>query len=185
MKIAFLASLYQKEQHQFHYLAIIELLEELGHQVLHQHFTNFTLEQISQSDEQNQQCREQFQQALNEAEAIVMETSCQSLGLGYILAEALKQQKPILMLTTEKEPPLSVFLDDHEQIVVYRYTKIRELEEELPFLLEDLPQKKDKKFNVFLPLELDRYLLNAAQNKRLSKSEYLRQLLKKDKSQHL
>jgi hypothetical protein len=183
MKIAFIASLYEKEQHQFHYLAIVDLLEALGHQVLHSHLTEFDLAQITQSEKLNSKFHRQIFQALKAADFIVAEVSSQSLVVGFLIAEALRAGKPVLALTANSIPPITSFLEESEMFAVHQYAQIRELERQLPSLLSQVEPKKERKFNFFLPPELDEYLLTTANQRRLSKSEYLRQLLQKDQLQ--
>lgn len=185
MKVVFIASLYEKEIHQFHYLAIIDLLEHLGHTVLHTHVTQFDIEQISRSDNLNTRFHQKVFKALNAADVMVAEITRQSLGVGYLIAEAIRVRKPVLALTTSSVPPLTAFLEEHNVLVVHHYEAIRELEGDLPFLLAELAPKKNKKFNVFLPPKLDSYLLTTATKQHLSKSEYLRQLLEKDRAHRL
>lgn len=186
MKVVFIASLYEKEIHQFRYLSIIQLLKKLGHTVLHAHLTQFDLGQISQSEQLNGRFHRQVFQALKSADVMVAEITSQSLGVGYLIAEALRTRKPVLALTNEVvPPPLAAFLEEHDVLTVHHYTKVGELTAELPFLLSQLEPKKNKKFNVFLPIELDDYLLTTATKNQLSKSEYLRQLIAKDRTQRL
>lgn len=183
IKVVFIASLYEKEIHQFHYLSIIQLLKSLGHTVLHTHITQFDIGQIRQSEQSNQRFHKTVFQALKSADIMVAEITRQSLGVGYIIAEALKARKPVLALTNAAESsPLAAFLEEHDMLTVHHYTKVRELEEELPFLLSQLEPRKNKKFNVFLPPELDEYLLSTATKNQISKSEYLRQLIEKDRA---
>lgn len=185
MKIVFIASLYAKEVHQFHYLAIIELLKNLGHQVIHTHLTNFDLKQIANSQQTNIKFHQKILQDLKTADLVVAEVTQQGLGIGYTLAQALKASKPVLALTSGELAPVASFLEEHGLLIAHHYRNIRELEKELPFLLSQIEPAKDKKFNVFLSPKLDNYLFKSANNKRLSKSEYLRKLIERDMNQPL
>jgi len=80
---------------------------------------------------------------------------------------------------------LTTFLEINQNLVVHYYSKIRELERKIPFLLAQLETEKQKRFNLFLPWRLDQYLVDASQKLDLTKSEYLRQLLKKDQASRL
>lgn len=180
MKVAFVASLQEKKNHQFHYLAIIDLLEGLGHTVFYRHITQFNIDDISQSENLNIKFYKKVFQALKAADLVVAEISCQSISIGYIISETLKIGKPVVALTTATVPPVTTYLEEQMPLIVHQYVSIRALEEELPLLISQVEPKKEKKFNFFLPPELDEYLLKAASEKRLSKSEYLRQLLAKD-----
>lgn len=185
MKIAFIASLTGKATHQFHYLAIIDLLEGLGHTVLHRHITQSDSKQISQSETLNTQFHQKVFRAIKSADLVVAEISHQSIGVGYVISEALKMARPIITLTSSTLPPTTIYLEDHESLITYQYTSIRELETKLPFLLAQSEPKKEKKFNFFLPSELNDYLYHAANQNHRSKSEYLRQLLENDQKHPL
>jgi len=181
MKIAFVASLYEKEAHQFHYLAIINLLEGLGHSVFHRHITQANIDQLNQSENLNTTFHQKVFQTVKKADLVVVEISQQSLGVGYVIGEALKMEKPVIALTDSTIPPLTIYLEEHESLLVHQYNSIRELGTELPLLLSQIEPKKEKKFNFFLPSQLDKYLHSASQKNRQSKSAYLRQLLEKDR----
>ncbi|MFH2118308.1 MAG: hypothetical protein ABII10_01065 [Candidatus Paceibacterota bacterium] len=185
MKVIFIASPYNKKSHQFNYLAIIDLLESLGNQVFHHYLTELELQQVIASQTENNHFHNQILQTLKTADLVVAEVTSSSTAVGYFLSEALNKQKPVLALTTQREPPLTTFLEADQNLVVYHYSKIRELEQKLPFLLAQLETKKHKRFNLFLTHQLDQYLTDASQKIDLSKSEYLRRLLKKDQNSRL
>lgn len=170
MKVMYVTSLFPQESLRFHDLAIMELLESQGHRVLSFPAANTHFHQ-------------QFEK-LKTADLIVAEVTKQNMTVGYAIAEALKNNIPVLALTSEPIlSPLTNFLDQSEQdlFLVHHYEKIRILEKELPKLLDQLGPKKAKKFNLFLSSELDNYLLVAAEKQSTSKSEYIRRLLVKDK----
>lgn len=185
MKIVFIASLYDKEAHRFHYLSIVNLLEDLGHTVLSSHVTQYEIDHLNQSYKTNAQFHQKVFRSLRSADAVVAEVTQQSLGVGYTIAEALKQNAPVLALSSLETSPLAVFLENHSTLITHQYATIRGLEKELPFLIKQLRPKRKKKFNVFLPAEMDAYLVKTAQEQNVSKSEYLRQLLEKDQQQQV
>lgn len=185
MNVIFIASLQEKESRQFHYLAIIELLENLDHQVSHTHLTDFDIRQISRSPDLNSRFHQRIFQALSLADLVVAEVSGKSLALGFVIGQALKENKPVLALTSEETPPLAIFLEKKQNIVAHRYNSVRELERKLPFLIAQLEPQRPKKFNLFLSWGLDQYLTTASRQNQLSKSEYLRQLLKNDQNSRL
>ena len=124
-----------------------------------------------------------FRSLIKSSDLVVAEVTKQSVGVGFTIAEALKADKPVLALSSGEIPPITNFLEKHDLLLVHHYPNIRQLEDELAFLLTQIEPRKDKKFNMFLSLELDQYLLEAATNKKLSKSEYLRRLIEKDQQQ--
>jgi len=185
MKVILITSPYDKKSCRYNYLAVIELLENLGHQVFHPHLTETELRELVISQTKSSHFHHQILQTLKTADLVVIEITNPSITVGYFLAEALNKQKPILVLTTRKKPPLTTFLEINQNLVVHYYSKIRELERKIPFLLAQLETEKQKRFNLFLPWRLDQYLVDASQKLDLTKSEYLRQLLKKDQASRL
>lgn len=186
MKVVFIASLYEKEAHQFHYLAIIDLLESQGHTVLHTHVTEFDIDTVTHSYTENLKFHNTVLAALKQADCVVAEVTRHSMGVGFLFAEALKAHKPILALASSPQiHPLTVFLEQHENFLFHHYSYITQLEKDLPGLFNQFEPRKQKKFNVFLPLELDEYLLHTAGRHNISKSAYVRKLLEEDRLQPL
>lgn len=99
-----------------------------------------------------------------------------------MLAEALKMQKPVLALSTEDTPhPIATFLEEHDNFRLHEYRSIEYLKKTLPKLLSEISLKRQKKFNVYLPAELDEYLVESAERHKLTKSAYVRKLLQEDR----
>ena len=145
MKVILITSPYDKKSCRYNYLAVIELLENLGHQVFHPHLTETELRELVISQTKSSHFHHQILQTLKTADLVVIEITNPSITVGYFLAEALNKQKPILVLTTRKKPPLTTFLEINQNLVVHYYSKIRELERKIPFLLAQLETEKQKR----------------------------------------
>src|SRR5690554_2233639 len=121
MKIVFRASLYDKETHQFHYLSIVNLLKNMGHTVISSHITKFNIGHLNTSPEANTEFHQAVLTALRTADAVVAELTRQILGVGYVTAEALKQNTPVLALSSLETPPLTTFLEDQSTLIFHQY----------------------------------------------------------------
>lgn len=182
MKVVFIASLYKKEVFRFYHLAVIDILETLGFTVFHTHLTHFTIDALLNSYETNRRFHTTLFQTIKDAHIVLADVTHQSFGLGFILAQTLKMQKPVLAISaTDTLHPIISFLEEYENFQLHQYHSVRQLEKALPKLLAQLELKKQKKFNVFLPVELDDYLAESADRQKLTKSAYVRKLLEEDR----
>jgi hypothetical protein len=120
-------------------------------------------------------------EVINQADVIVAETSHENFGVGYQVAFAVQQKKPVLMLrhaTADK----NAFVTGVEDGWVKRadYT-----EQDLPdimnkFLQENDIQAKDMRFNFFIDRPIYNYLRWAAFKTGKTKAEILRELVSRE-----
>ena len=123
--------------------------------------------------------------AISESQAIVIEASEMSLSLGYVLTQSLSLGKPVLFLRYKNanlkrgrfaETIKSKLLTS----IIYKN------EEDLAENLENfLNQNKyiKTRFNLVIPNELDSYIIRASRSRKISKTEYIINLIKADMEQ--
>ncbi|MDD5110679.1 MAG: nucleoside 2-deoxyribosyltransferase [Patescibacteria group bacterium] len=86
---------------------IVAYLSKLGHEILTLHVTNDDFVQ-SESEFSDRQIHDRDMRMLAQANALVAEATTPSLGTGYEIAEALRQNIPVLCLyRTDMVPRLS------------------------------------------------------------------------------
>lgn len=119
--------------------------------------------------------------AVTKADFIVAEISRKSFLVGFQVAVALQQKKPILLLSSHSsnETALGASMDE-EIIRLVVYTE-KTLETELvKFINLNKPQSKDLKFNFFVNRKIMNYLNWASMHTGDTKSEIIRKLLIKE-----
>lgn len=173
-----MASIHGKKENKFFYLSIIQLLKEQKHDVFYQHILGESTESLSHSFDKNINFHQNILNELRETDFVVAEITHESISVGYLIHEALKFKKPVLALSRGKNAPnLSVFLENSENFTFYSYLKVFELEKNLAKLIKQIGIEKKKKFNFILSEKLDNKLEQLAQNRKISKGEYVRELL--------
>ncbi|NCN45081.1 MAG: hypothetical protein COU63_00735 [Candidatus Pacebacteria bacterium CG10_big_fil_rev_8_21_14_0_10_36_11] len=179
MKITFVASIKDKEQQKFYYLSIVRILKDLGHQVLYEHILKEDIDSLQRSIDKNIDFHKKYFQKINEADLIVAEITFENISVGYLIHEALQLKKPIIAVSRiDVCSSIPVFLENNQNFIYLPYKKIFELEKNLPKAVKMAPIEKIKKFNVLISESLDLKLQKLAQEKGLSKSEFVRSLIR-------
>lgn len=120
-------------------------------------------------------------EVINKADVVIAETSHENFGVGYQVAYAVQQKKPVLLLrhaTADK----NAFVTGVEDGWVQRHEYT---EEDLPKLMNEFLeandiQAKDMRFNFFIDRPIYNYLRWAAFKTGKTKAEILRELVTKE-----
>src|SRR3989338_7213703 len=109
MKIYFHCSLVGKEHYLKEYMAIVKILQDFKHEVFADHIFKKNYKELSHESED--EIYEDFQHKKNlikSCDAVVIESTYPSIGVGYIIGYALAQHKSVLVLY--QESPHSILL---------------------------------------------------------------------------
>lgn len=179
MKIVFVASINGKQKQKFFYLSIIGILKKLGHKVFYEHVIKEDAESVNKTHQKNISFHNNIIKKIRDADFIVSEITHESVSVGYLIHEALSANKPVIALSRlETVPNMTVFLENFKKFVFVPYSKVFELEKNLPKVIENIQFEKTKKLNFLIAEKLDEKLKKAADEKGLSKSELLRDYIK-------
>ncbi|MGI5827559.1 MAG: hypothetical protein ACOX6V_00890 [Patescibacteria group bacterium] len=115
---------------------------------------------------------------IKEADMAIFEASTQSLGVGFLINRALELEKPTLVLHIPDRTPLFIEGIENERLRVMEYTKAN-LRTILEQEIMELTKLIDQRFTMLLSTDLVNHLDDVAE-KGIPRSEYIRNLIKKD-----
>ena len=118
-------------------------------------------------------------EAIARADVVIAEVSHESFSIGYQVALALQQKKPVLLIrkaSANKDVFATGLMDDN--VSHFEYKEISQLEEVISKFLEDNRlENKDLRFNFFIDRKIYNYLRWAALKTGKTKAEILRDLV--------
>lgn len=115
---------------------------------------------------------------IRQADLVVLELSVPSLSMGFIIREALERNKPVL----------GMYLPDHEPSIVMGVTNQRlklleysmaDVEEKLVEVVREMVDLTEHRMTVIMPSDIMKRL-NEVAEKGTNKSDYIRELIRKD-----
>ncbi|MBP6993778.1 hypothetical protein KBB12_00870 [Candidatus Woesebacteria bacterium] len=187
MKVYFTASLRGTQFYEQYYLKIYNAIEKLGHTNLDDEI--FTLNRTKYYSELETMGRQadlvlykKKMKQLQQADVCVFEVSLHSLSIGFQIEKAIHYLKPTIVLYLEENKPY--FLDgiEDEKFILRSYNDSN-IQEVLKECFDIAQKKKEQRFNFFLSPELLNYLESASKKKGSTKSNYIRNLLEKDRDE--
>lgn len=166
------------------YKSIIKIIKDLGHEVARDWVTSdsdFIASGRRHSELDWQKLNEANLGALSRAELIIAEATTQSFSVGYLVANAIQQKKPVLVLTRDNALEgtfISGIDSDFVRLVDYSEGKEDELKKVIAaFIDENTVENKDLRFNFFIDRAIYNYLRWAAFKTGKTKAEILRELV--------
>lgn len=179
MKIYFTASLRGKKNFQKEYQFIVRSLEELGHQI-QEHILEIDPKKPEQeSHEEKVKIYQKLLGLIKTSALIVAETSFSSVSVGHEISLALEFHKPVIALHLENHRPrfLEGNPDPKLQILPYNSASLKkDLKEALQIAID----QTDIRFNFFISPKTVAYLDWVAKNRKIPRSVFLRNLIKKE-----
>lgn len=180
MKIAFSASPKAKHTIGSSLDTIFNYIEELGH-----HHTIDFVKSVDPStfykpgSEEATIFFDQVERSIKTADICIFETTVPSLGLGHVTYMALSLGKPVIALYQGDNAPmlLSEIDDSRVQVMSYTPDTIKEILEQTIDYAKD---QADTRFNFFISPGHATYLDWISQHRRVPRSVYLRNLIKRD-----
>ncbi len=181
MKIYFTASVSSApDEVKTSYKEIIAVLTNLGHTVMADHVLGKDKEDItSQTVDEALEVQKRMSQRKKQADLVVVEGSTASFGVGQEIAEALNDNKQVLVLYLPGKKPH--ILINHGRDVIYfaEYTK-ESLRSTLEEYIEYAKTNSDTRFNFFISPQIGSYLDWVARKRKLPRAVYLRKLIEDD-----
>jgi hypothetical protein len=126
----------------------------------------------------SQRYRERIKQ-LQGAEICVFEASIPSIATGQLFQEAIRQEKPTIALFQKDNRPYTLLgLEDNERRTqVLEYSR-ETLTEVLKDALDEAEAQLNTRFTMLMPAELTKFLDQINAKSGLSRSEFIRQLIR-------
>ena len=167
------------DQYGEQYRRIVDILLEEGHSVQYEQVFKQKLKDIiSETDEKKVDYYKKFLRWINNADLVIAEASFPStVHIGYELNVALEKGKPVIVLFQEGKAP--VFLEGvkSDKLIVQKY-RLDELREILTAAINKAAERRETRFNFFIPRRLVAYLDWISKKRRIPRAVYLRQLLR-------
>jgi hypothetical protein len=154
--------------------------------IKHDHvLTNDLIEETKQEGIKNlpEEIFTKVTRSISEAQCVIIEASEISISLGYILTKSISLGKPVLFLrNTDSNLKKSRFVDSISSKLLKSatYSNQDELEKILNSFFQENKHIKTR-FNLVMPSEVDSYVTEKSQEKGVSKTEYILDLVNKDK----
>jgi nucleoside 2-deoxyribosyltransferase len=124
------------------------------------------------------------EKALKDADVVVTDITESSGGVGFQIALALLERKPVLAVRyTEDEKLISnsqLTSSTYKNIEYEEYANEDELTKHIDEFIGDAETKIDTKFILIIPAEIDKYLNWAADFRRMHKAQIVRQAIEKE-----
>jgi nucleoside 2-deoxyribosyltransferase len=121
-------------------------------------------------------------EAIARADIAIFEVTTQSFAVGYMVAAALQQKKPILMLARGEESMDGTFISGMDKSIVtvkiYDDDSLEDIVSQ--FLEQNHIENKDLRFNFFIDRQIYNYLRWASFKTGKTKAEILRELVLHD-----
>lgn len=186
MKVHFTCSTIEFEERFEIYKAIREIIKKLGHKITR----DWIYEELSLRKKgikgYSVDVYEKTIQAILDADVVIIEGSIPSFHIGHQITIALQKNKPVLLLTQKLEegkwPFITTFHKEHNKrnlLHVKKYTK-RSLKTIIKRFLKEYKRGPLVRFNLFLDNTIDNYLDWASFTSKKSKSEIIRDLIKRN-----
>lgn len=175
MKIYFAASTAAQSELREVYTAIIKQLELSGHEVL-KSWVVIDTQHTSSATSPRETLKQQIK-LIEASDIVIIEATTPSLGVGYLLAQALSDRKPILCLYPEAADD-EVLSDGirgatSSLITLKKYT-VSSLYKILEDYLKDIDLNRLQKFNFVVSRDILAFIEKGALEEGKSKSEFLR-----------
>jgi len=181
MKIFYNASLTGKSEYLEYYELINAAIEKSGHEILAAPVMKKTVEAvIKESTKEAGDYAQKLQKWIKQADVCIFEVSYPSTSIGYEVALALTNAKPVVALHVHDAPVNSVLesiKDDKLQLIDYR---VHEIEGLVADAIEYAGEQMDTRFNFFISPEIGNYLDWVAKERKLPRAVFLRQLIEED-----
>ena len=180
MKIYFAASTSALPKQKENYNTIISYLAS-SHELL----DNWLLDKLSsrQTSLNSQEILLREASKIKQADLIVAEVTTPSLGVGYLIGQALANRKPILCLydQTERRQNISdIVSGSTSSLLILKYYQPNNIISVIKKYLKNFKKPQLAKFNFLISPEIKQYLDWGAAKERTTRSEFLRHKIIKD-----
>lgn len=181
MKVHFSAPLQDLDEHIDAYESIVSAIKASGHSLVKDWLKEYhTTKAKSQyfSDEEWKRINDTTLEAVQSADAVIIEASISSFSMGYIAAKALANKKPLLMLfDTHPQPYVLNSNNTLKRSEVYKNDK--ELRDIVTTFLKEIDvDANNLRFNMVLDREVYNFLNWESVNTGKTKAQIVREVLK-------
>ena len=162
------------------YDLIVEILEKLGHTVIAAHLKGKDAGIIKQqSEDEALATQKKMSQWKKQADLVVVEASTPSFGVGQEIAEAVSDNKQVIVMYLPDSKPHILVNQGQEAIYVAEYTR-ETIKSVVTEYVEYAKLHSDTRFNFFISPSIGSYLDWTSRKKKIPRAVYLRKLIEDD-----
>lgn len=179
MKVYFTASVRGVAEFGKNYKKIYDVVEMLGGE----HVDDFVVSEgasikKSRTYEEQTEIFRFVNRCIKQVDLVVLELSVPSLSMGFIIREALERNKPVIGLYLPEHEPSIVMGVNNQRLRLVEYG-LGDVEERLAEAVREMVDFAEHRMTVIMPSEI-MIRLNEVAEKGMSKSEYIRALIRQD-----
>jgi len=179
MRIYFTAPAKGKKLHGDNYKKIYDAIEELGHKNLDDLILTIDPKKFYSSNREEQaDLYKKTVKHIKTADIVILEVSTSSLSMGFVIAKALDEGKPVIILYLEGVSPYFARGIQDERLQALSYTPER-VKQILKGGIEEAKERMNVRFNFFISPKIASYLDWIAKNRKLPRAVFLRRLIGK------
>ncbi len=162
------------------YSRIVEILEKNGHTVISNNLHTKSAEEIkSQSESDALAAQKKLSKWKKQADMVIVEASTPSFGVGQEIAEALTDNKQVVVLYQTGMKPHILLNHGQEALYFVEYGEAN-LHKVLEEYIEYAKENSDTRFNFFISPQIGSFLDWVSRKKKLPRAVYLRKLIEED-----
>lgn len=162
------------------YDEIISILENLGHSVIASHLPGKDADVISkQTDAEALAVQRKMSKWKKQADLVVVEATTPSFGVGQEIAEALTDNRQVVVLYQKGAKPHILINQGQDSLYLVEYTD-QNLKKVLTDYLDYARANSDTRFNFFISPQIGTFLDWISRKKKLPRAVYLRRLIEDD-----
>jgi hypothetical protein len=180
MKIYFTGSVSAKKTFIEEYLNIINHAKLQGHEIIYDHIVSGSEDKINSATKEDVlKFYTEMETWIKSCDFVIADTSYPSVSVGYEIALALRNGKPVLVFYGAGGPPSLLAHNKDERLVSERYTT-HTYKESINNFVQYISTKSDQRFTFFITPEIAAYLDDIVMKEKLPKSVYIRKLIERD-----
>lgn len=184
MKVTFIASISQRlPEDKTWQEKIVESLSRLCFSVFADHVLDYEQSLLdNMSDEDRVAFHKVIYRNIDKSDFVLGEVSNASLGVGFLLAYALSKQKPIVLMYRNRKPTnlLETLESNSTSCVFVKYGANDDLNKLVKEAIEFVKKRSEERFTMLLQSDILKHLDKIAAGKDISRSEYIRKLIRSD-----
>lgn len=184
MKVTFIASISRRTPEDKKWQErIVESLSSICSRVFAEHVLHFDQSLL---DSMNDQDKISFHKAIyrniDKSDFVVGEASESTLGVGFLLAYAISKQKPIILMYRNRRPTnlLETLENNLTNCIFVKYGDDDNLNKLIKEAIDFVKNHSEERFTMLMPPDIIKHLDKIPIRRKLSRSEYIRELIHAD-----
>ncbi|MBU1322596.1 hypothetical protein KKE48_06005 [Patescibacteria group bacterium] len=180
MKIYFTASAVDKKRLKQICQRIVDHLQQQGHDVFEKVLLEYVPEMTQSSSREIKEWYKEWLVYMSEADLAIVEGSYPStIHIGFELGLILSRGKPAILLYEAGKEPVLINQLFSSRLIKSEYSKDN-VEEVIDWCLKEAERIVNRRFTFYISPEIDTYLNKMVDKGLVSRSEYIRNLIKKE-----